>query len=163
MLEWSSHLHNLGLHIISLYLSLSARDFFNTWKYKDEQWLFSPLQKLAPLLQWAEILHDAMTAREAWVWSWILMCNKGIAKLSTESEEFLSMDEIGLCQLIIDIYSYFFHIWKDFLMILLQVWKENHSRNSIVIFKILSGLAIWNGAWLHYCTIYSSKRWCLKQ
>lgn len=108
------HLHNLSLHITFLYLSLSARDLFNAWKYEDEQWLFSPLQKSAPQLQWADILHDAMTAREDRVLSLILLCNKEVAKLSTETEEFLSMDDTGLCQHIFDIYSYFCPYLKRF-------------------------------------------------
>lgn len=107
LLEWSPHQHNLSSHITFLYFRLSARDLFNTRKYEDEQWLFSPLQKSAPQLQWADILHHAMTARKDWVLSLILLCHKEVEKLSTESEEFLRIDETGLCQLIFYICSYF--------------------------------------------------------
>lgn len=47
---------------------------------------------------------------------------------------------------------------KIFLMILLWVWKENQARNTIVIFKRLSGLPTWNGALLHFCTRYTLQR-----
>lgn len=48
ILECSSQLRNVSINITLLYFYLNARDLFNAWKYEDEQWLFSPLQKTSP-------------------------------------------------------------------------------------------------------------------